>query len=451
MMEGSLPLYLIFSLLPILGLIVPFSYPAAIANAAAFGLIEAGLGKNLGKWKWITFGIILFIYWLIYSIKWPSDLTLFATGTFLVSFLSGNFINRLKKRVVAVVLIILVGGLYFSAMAEGKQVLAELTHDPGTEYTTDMRGFLKTYYLMRSGGDFYSSFNEGMKIAFHGDDFAVDIAGWRQPFIFDLWERVPGNGSQIYWLGITLLSGALVASYFMAKKFLPPSLALVAPIFLWPYFHYPLVDLSILQPEWWGMGFFLIGLTWLFYRHNFLAAGFFLMAMLTRMVYFLPVGLICLIILLAKRGKQFRWLGAALVIFLFHYLVIYLPQVFKFHLVLFSGSISGNIIAFRSALAFSSWNYVFGPFQLLLVLSFLTFPGLLAGLKQKSHQLETLILLTIEAAIIGGILLAAYTGRMSKWNDYWGIYFIPLIIISFPIATKFLVERLIIFGEAFRK
>lgn len=324
--------------------------------------------------------------------------------------------KNVSKFLTVTVLFLLVLQILVSGQINGSTVRAELVASQGDSVETDMRGFIKTYQLMKTGENFYDAFQKGMTAAMHVS-FAVDIGGWREPFVFYLWTLLPGNGVAIYYLFELLTAGTLVAAYFIARKFLPARFALLSPFILFPYFHYPLSDLTLLQVEWWGMFFLVLGLGFYFYQRMFAAGIFFALALLTRELYLIPIaGLI----LLKPKAK----LIAPLVVPLAFYFLIHLPNIFARGAVISRGfGARKDLAAINFPLAFSSWNYLLGIYRPFLIL---TIVSMMRGWRN----------FVILASWIPFFLITVFmatNGVIDQWHDYWGIYFMPLLLVSAPI------------------
>lgn len=329
--------------------------------------------------------------------------------------------------------------LFFLGISTGGNVRRELAHDPGSEFTTDMRGFLKTYYLMKSGSNFQTAYEKGMKIAF-ASDFRVDLAGWREPLIFYIWTFLPGNGTSIYYLALLLFCINLVCAYLISRNFLSAANSLIAPFILLPYFRLPLTDLSILQIEWWALSFLLIGLV-LYFRKKYMAAGiFFALTLGAREMFFVPILFLLTIAVLTKEYQALISMMTALSIFVIYYLFFHLFPLLKYGSDLVRGFNIGNIRILRVTFAYSSWNYYFGVFRPIMVLFFIATVLFAGGLFKPKTRLAAANFLSLYLPTFLLLALVAFLGRMTQWHDYWGIYYAPLLLISCPIAIKLLTD-----------
>lgn len=319
------------------------------------------------------------------------------------------------KLTVPLVLGLLIAQLVVAGQLEGNSIKQQLATPLFSGYTTDMRGFLKTYQLMKSGENFYSAFVSGMA-GLRDGVFRPDINAWRQPLIFYLWKILPGNGSSIYYAWEIVIIFDLLAAYGIARKFLPERLTILSPFILFPYFHFSLVDFTLLQPEWWAMSFLLFGVTSIVYRRHFLASIFLALSLATREPFIIPV----LGILFVNR-KNIRQMAIPLLVFGGYYFFFHLPNVFKYPTEIVRSNRHGGVYVLHSLFAYGSWSYLLGVFRPFLIL-------LILGFRRRNFLFMT----TYLPFLIFAAILAA-SGGIDETRDYWGIYFVPFLLVSAPI------------------
>ncbi|MBI4099487.1 hypothetical protein HY440_00615 [Candidatus Microgenomates bacterium] len=351
---------------------------------------------------------------MTYFTPWGRTLNLMAVG----AVVSGLVWKKLGEKLAIFVLCLLALQVLIAGFLEGGQIVHQLSTPLGASYTTDMRAFLKTYQLMKQGENFYPAFATGMAGLSNGV-FHPDINGWRQPLIFYLWKILPGNGTSIYflWEGMIILS--LTAAFLVAKKFLPTRLAILSPLILWPYFHFSLVDLTLLQPEWWATSFFLFGLTAYLYQKFILAGILFATTLATRELFIFPI-----ILLLIINRKPLVKLALPLTFFAIYYSLYHLPKIFTFGTELVRSSRHGGPYVLHYLLAYSSWSYWLGIFR-----PFLVVLGLVAVSLMRKRPL--VLLISFLPLLLVAFSLAAL-GVIDETRDYWGIYFMPLLLVSTP-------------------
>lgn len=312
-----------------------------------------------------------------------------------------------QKRFLILIFILLAVQVFIST---DLRIINELSTPLGKYYTTDMRAFLKTYQLMKEGQNFYPAFVTGMG-GLRDGYFHPDVNAWRQPFVFYLWKVLPGNGASIYFLWQVMLIFVLVAAYLVTRNIL-------SPLILWPYLHYSLVDLTLLQPEWWGMAFFVFGLAGFANKKDLLTGIFFALALACREPFIIPI------IFLAIYRRNPR-LFLPLLIFVFYFLFFHIPTIFQFGTEWLRSYSHGNIRTLHSILAYSSWNYLIGVYRPFLILFFLSLIFLFFRRKNSILILSFLPFFLFTAFM-------AYFGKIDSTRDYWSIYFIPGLLISAP-------------------
>lgn len=283
-----------------------------------------------------------------------------------------------------------------------QKIVNQLSQPLGNKYTTDMRAFLKTTQLMKDGQDFYPAFYESMGNL--QGRWQPDVNAWRQPFIFYVWKYIP-----IYILWQLFLVAIILCAYLITKNIL-------SPIILWPYLHYSLTDLTILQPEWWGMAFLVFGLTSHIYKKYYLSIIFFLFSFMCREPYIIPIFFISLF--------NFRRYFL-LYILVFSFYILHLYNIFQFNTDLLRGYSNGNWKTLHSIFAYGSWEYIFGVYRPILITFAIT--TVIFFIRRKN----LLLFLGYFPFFVFAAIMAV-TGKIDPTRDYWSIYFIPLLLISAP-------------------
>ena len=433
-----------FLILPFLflGIITPFSYSAVLINALIFGLLSA---KAIMFFPLKKRNIVLFlttaIYGLILYLQWPNSKSLLAVLVFLSVNLLFKKITFLQKNLIFLVLGLLVFGIFITIFSDGRNLKNYLNEIPQEHYQTDMASYLKTYYLLKENKPFYPSFADPIKDRLEGH-YPGEIWGWKQPFLFYLWRIVPGRGSSILYLLGVFFALDLIAAYFIAKKFIPGWQALLSPFLLYPYFHYPLVSDTALQVEWWAVSFFIWGLTAYLYDKKLLAGILFAICLAVRELFAIPILFLLLINILKKDYKGFIKLALpTAVVFIPYYIFFHTANVLNFES---SNSITQSLLRtnaasgwhlVRTTLAFGSWSYalyLIRPFILMLLFTtvFLFFAIIKTKNKNKIKQKYIALL----ASFLPFFLISLKLPMLDAWHDYWGIYYIPLLLIATPIV-----------------
>lgn len=337
-----------------------------------------------------------------------------------------------KKLLIIFTLVMLFLQVITLAMTKSALVRQELAEEPRKTYTTDMRAFLKTYYLMKSGTNFYDAFPKGMS-GWIGPNFKTDLGGWREPLPFYLWTLLPGNGELIYYLALLFIMTSILASYTIARKFLSSEKSLLVPFLLVPYFFLPLSDLTILQMEWWGLWFLLIGQAFYFHDKSLLAGTFFALSLASREIFLIPILSLLACSILLRRLKKNLPVFVPLLVFAAFYLFSYLPKLSMHQTSLLRLASFGDWHVLNVTFAYSSWNYLLGTYRPFLIL-FVVTTGILVFQVSKRRFYPALYFLVLYLPMFIFTLAVALRGGLTTWHDYWGIYFVPLLIIVSPIV-----------------
>jgi hypothetical protein len=420
-----------FLILTLFGLIIPFSPASLYPNAAAFGLLAGLLApRRLAGW------LVLAVYTLLLLSRWPAPLSLGAIFIALISLSIARSAGYWQKFLPAVILAVLILGLGITALSEGHALREELRRDPGESYTTDMRGHLKTYYLMKARVNFPEAYLTGMRGAFHGSQ-PTDIWGWRQSVFFLLWQKIPGGTDSIYLAALLLFATTLLTAYALARCFLPPRQALLSPFLLWPYLHLPLTELTLLQLEWWGLPFFLAGLLFLLRRRALLAGILFTFTLGARETFTLSLAAVALV-WLAKNRRDAIKLLSPLLVFLAYFLLLHLPQISPYIQEVSRPLIFRDPRIINVTLAFATRNYLLGIWRPILIL--LTTTSILlifTFLRQPQKRFLSAFLLASYLSFFTSLIALTPLGIISPWHDYWGIYYAPLLLILAPVAAGY--------------
>jgi len=322
-----------------------------------------------------------------------------------------------------------------------RTLLENISHEPvlGT-YTTDMQDYLRTYYEVRKGQPYYLSFAQSSIGNADRGKLPGEIWGWKLPVIFYVWSFLPGpDGVSIYFWFLLLVLAVLYASYKLAYKFVG-KFAILSPYMLASYFVLPLTDHTLFQVEWWALCFFILGLTSLIYRKKMLALIFFFLCIFTRELFLFHLLMLALVYCSFRRFRDL-WIfvlpAVSLAVF---YIFVHLPNVYGFESF---GSINNwwrtnwyrGWYLVRPTLSYASWNYFVYNLHPLRIFFALSSAGLLAKLcLTKNRQVALLALVSF----LPFFVFIFFGGIQTKWQDYWGIYYIPLSIIFVPIALSLL-------------
>lgn len=320
-------------------------------------------------------------------------------------------------------------------LSKTQQLLSRISQEPKLEtYTTDMMAYLRTYYEVRSGHPYYLSLSNSVVGDATRDNQPEEIWGWKLPFIFYFWSILPGPaGTSVYFGFVILLITTLFASYKLSSK-INHKFAWVSPYLLLGYFILPLTEITLFQVEWWAACFFIIGLTFLIYQKKLWAMTFFLFCILTRELFLVHLAMLAIVYLLYRRYRDIWIFAVPAVSLILFYIFYHLPNVYQFESFgpmtsWWRGNVQRGWYLVRPTLSYSSWNYFFYflyPFR--IILSFAVI-GLIRQIQQSKNKFAPLLSLF---SFLPFFIFIFFVGIQTKWQDYWGIYYLPLSLIFAP-------------------
>lgn len=308
-----------------------------------------------------------------------------------------------------------------------------VTHEPQPEtYRTDMDDFLRTYYLMEKGDNYYVSFNTAVRENAFKSQASYNLWSWRLPTVFYMWKFIPGNDALgIYLLFLLLCVIALFSAYALCLKIIGQDkmpLSLLSAYLLFPYLHFAARDQTFLQTEWWGMIPMLVGLNFFFGRRNMLSICMFTLALLTREIFVVPMVLLFLIALVYRR--QSAWIFLYPIIFLIIAIGLHAFNILKYipyTEVFLRGRFHGlDKTILLATLAFGSWEYYFNGLRIFIIFYILGIIGIFLNKKIATVLMLAMFLLPLSFLLIGS----------SAYNDYWGILYMPFVIITVPLVLR---------------
>lgn len=418
----------------LLGLINPASLIDAILHFVIFCYVLVYISSKHRIAKF--YQLILFIsVIIIYSSKNSSLLLFLFVG--LINWFIGNRIIRLKKEMLIPIPIIII--FLLTSFFNSTDVRQYLVIEPIREtYRSDLDDFLRTFYLMKQGKEYYSSFSQSVSDNAFKGYVAPNVWSWRFPTLFYFWKILPGgNGLTIYYSFIVLGTLLLYISYSLISLLLKPSqkyLAILSPYFLYPYLHFAARDKTVLNTEWWAVGVYLIGLYFFIKNRNLSAIFFFILTVVTRELLAIPLLLTGLLAVWTNKKNWYVFfipLIFLLLMVFFHIQSTKLQFVYQSnsYLSLRTHTFDKQIIL--TTFAYGAWEYFFYFWRIFIVFYML---GVFGVIRFTSSFILFLpfFLFPLTFFIIGS----------SAYNDYWGIMFIPFVLISLPLvlATKSLAK-----------
>lgn len=325
--------------------------------------------------------------------------------------------------------------LGWNYLSKARALIVEISQEPELEtYTTDMRAYLRTYYQIRQGKPYYQSLAESVVGDATRDNLPGEIWGWKSPVIFYAWALLPGPaGLSVYIAFLLFLLATLFAIYKLAKKFVG-RWAILAPYLVFPYFLLPLTEITLFQVEWWALCFFILGLTFLFYQKFLPACLFFSLTIFTRELFVFHLLTLLAASLILRKKIHVLVLSLPIILLVCFYILYHIPNIYRFESFgsmtswWRTGLIRGWHLV-RPTLAFSQVNYLLfflQPLRLFLVMATLGLGSLLARNRHREQSLLSL------ASFLAFFFFIFAFGIQTRWQDYWGIYYVPLAIAFSP-------------------
>lgn len=335
----------------------------------------------------------------------------------------------------------LIGLLFFLTVTSALvNATIDLSRPVAKTYASDERIFLATYYFIKEGENYYQAFAKAVEQDARDKIMTADVFTWRLPTIFYLWSLTASNGEEILRNFLFLFFLALVCSYLLIKKISGHIIAFLAVIFLLPYAWDTLAyKTSFLFVEWWSWFFLIFGLTFFIYRNKALAWLFLFLAPATRELMIVPILSFFLYSLLRRKNIIF-FLTIILVFacsYIFHSLAISSQSWITPQADLAARVHNFDKGTFLKMISFSARAYPLVAYKSHFLFLPLAFLSLVANIKAN-------IFTPIAYYYLAGwsfvIILPFMTS--SQYNDYWGILFMPTLIMSIPLCLNLLKPKI---------
>jgi hypothetical protein len=345
--------------------------------------------------------------------------------------------GRERMATLGLLLVVQLGFLWVAGVLPGiyRQAVpalhAKLVEPIPEQYDFDGRIYLKTYYLMERGEPYYRAFatayTEDARYA-HPPEAKLN---YREPLLFEIWRWLPGRtGGSLHTWFLALVAVVMALGYRLARQFVGPGTALLAPIVLSGYFMAAAWSTTwFLFPEFWAGGV-AVAAALAFVRARWLTTALLIglaVALRELMIYLVPAFVVGWMLHPKRRGP---WPALAV--------GVILPLVaLAAHWIAAPGRpaeatndlapwLHGGLAPLKAALEFSNGFVVTAPSAFLwapvaaLVGSALVRPWWRAGF----------LLAALGFALIG---LTAFSG--GAFGYYWGAALQPLVLALAPVAA----------------
>ena len=384
----------------------------------------------------LTLFAALFSYF-VYLSEYLTLASLFALAGVIYFFILKGTVKNLNKIFVAHLIIFFLVSSYINS----HNLRSVIAKEPAPKiYFNDYLAYLRIFYLVEKDVDYYTGF-----VTVHTEDGRSSTIpqktwNWRLPTYAYLWKIFPGTGGlSVYIVFLVISSAALYFSYRIGRVFLNSKQAILIPYILFPYFHFAARDLSSLSMEWWALPFLILTVFAIVKKRLNLLFISSAIAMILRELFLIPVLLWIVSMVISKNYKMVRMLTFAMVIFFIalalHYFKVtqYIPR--SRESVSF-GSRPFELTAFQQTLSYGSVDYLFFRFRPFLVS--LVFSGLLLAFGFFKKRLSFSLLIMPLAALSTTIFALKFA---SKDADYWGVSYIPFLLMSFVIFAMKIVSQ----------
>ncbi len=299
--------------------------------------------------------------------------------------------------------------------------------------------FLNVANLIRDGQNYKDAYSTAFEEDIRFETAPTDAWGWRLPTIFYFWSFLPNDF--LVWLTFVIL--ALLALFSAFKMNFPGTgnLAILAPMILAPYFFFGATSEWFLVTEWWGLFFFIVGLLFWQIKKSKIAWILFLISVITRELFIVPILAYFLITVIFERKKAV-FFGSLIIIFALFLLAHFLNLSDVVNLNLASVTAKrlwgGGWQQIQQTLAFGSANFLFINFRVFALYALLV----LIGFGLIFWRINFKILKDLTFVSFASFFILYLVFGTPRWHEYWGITYIPLMflliprILNFPISGK---------------
>lgn len=306
------------------------------------------------------------------------------------------------------------------------------------QYGFDAFIFLKTFYLMKRGNNYYQSFRTAIVQDLRISEKPTSVQNYRLPTLFWLWRYLlPEDGAYILYLFWLLSALSIICSYFFAKKLVGSSLSLVAPAMLSSYLAFGATTWWFLMAEYWGVFFAIFALTCYIYDLEIPSIVFATLAVLIRELFlFLPIAMLIGAIYSRDKKKIALWACPILIfsaVYIMHYLTLrpYLKSAPLNVQTWLHGGLGYVISTTQFGMDLFTQN-------LILRIAVPT-AGFVGALLIPEVDKKISIFCCIALPVLGFLFFGS-----GQWGNYWGIIYVPIVLICTPLlalAYKMLVGK----------
>jgi len=315
---------------------------------------------------------------------------------------------------------------------------------PAESFAFDGIFFLKMFYLVDQGMNFYEAYDLGFQHDKRFDAPPPIIGGWRMPTTFWFWSVIASRGDHLvnYFVFFSLI--LMACAYLVASKFTEPAFALISASLVGTYMLFGSASWWYTELEYWGLFLALPAATLYLYDKRYWALPLALLAGLMRewIALILIAGLI--VNLINRRWVESGiWATACALVggayFLnIHNIVEYTKQANLPLSLEAAGMGQGGIGFILYTLQYGS-GFFNGGLGLIYILFFTGIIGaVVTGIRTKNFYWAALIILPLTVFMFYGS--GRVPGDPPGWNDYYNINFMPYILVAVPFMAKPLID-----------
>lgn len=378
----------------------------------------------------LTLFAALFSYF-VYLPEYSTLASLFALAGVIYFFILKRVIKSLNK----IFIVHLIIFFLVSSFINSHSIRSIIAEEPAPKsYFNDYLGFLRNFYLVEKGYGYY----DGLVIVHTEDGRSSTIPqkvwNWRLPTYAYFWKIFPGTGGlSVYFFFLVLSTLALYFAYRIGRVFLNPYQAILVPYILLPYFHFAARDLSFLAMEWWALSFLIFAV--FFYLKNRLFLTFIstTITLLLRELFLIPIVIFMILSIFSKGYKKATVFFSSIANFLtflgLHYqnVTTFIPR----KLESFQPDVQAfDLYIFQQTLSYGSIDYLFFRFRLFLIS--LVLAVLLLAISIYRRRISANLLL-VPLTVLSMTIFTLKFG--TKDADYWGVTYVPLLLISLVILA----------------
>jgi len=320
-------------------------------------------------------------------------------------------------------------------IANATPVIKLLESEPiFNQYTRDTNVYLKTYYLMNRGVNYYDAFAIGFDGDFRTKGLPYDVWAYRLPPVFVLWQLFTfHHATLLFPLFLVYASLCLFLIYLIGSKLSNQKLALIPVFIILPYFLFASLtsNLEFLQMDWWGIAPMLLCILGIIDKSNRQIVLGATLAIFCRELYLIPLFSLGLLSLIYRKWHLSKNLLIAvflfILLFVFHSINVFDNLPFSWSAFLGGRSHQFGLEFVHQVLANGSTFYLFSKYRIFSL--YLLLNIILAIFIYYWRKKQRFIIAVLMVFFIPTLLSFAKIG-LCCWTDNWGTIVDPFIILT---------------------